>query len=140
MLRIFFYLISIEGLGQHMSPIEYRTVLKYRLMIPLFPVDEVCPICRKACLNRFGEHPVHCRELPNFKYRHDFVRDVLFDVFTCAGVFVKKKALVNFLTDPLESRGEIYIEVGRCSGVWMGRRKTCMCGLDWSFPTCGIDD
>ncbi|PNX54601.1 auxilin-like protein, partial [Trifolium pratense] len=32
----------IEGLGLHMSSIEYRTVLKYCLMIPLFPIDEVC--------------------------------------------------------------------------------------------------
>ncbi|KAF5794491.1 hypothetical protein HanXRQr2_Chr08g0328661 [Helianthus annuus] len=32
--------IPIDGLGQHMSPVEYRTILKYRLMIPLFPVDE----------------------------------------------------------------------------------------------------
>ncbi|MCI51884.1 auxilin-like protein, partial [Trifolium medium] len=85
-----------------MSPIEYRTILKYCLMIPIFPVDEVCPVCHKACLNRFGEHAVHCRELPGYKYKHDLVRDVLFDVFNRAGVSVKKEAPVNFLTDPLE--------------------------------------
>jgi len=38
-----------------MSPMEYRTFLRYCLMIPLFPIDEVCPICRKACLDTFGE-------------------------------------------------------------------------------------
>ncbi|GJZ63144.1 hypothetical protein Tco_0619565 [Tanacetum coccineum] len=63
-------------------------------MIPLFLVDEICPVCRKACLDSFGKHVVHCKELPGFKYRHDMVRDVLFDV--CA----KKEALVNFLSDP----------------------------------------
>nr|GEX31761.1 putative reverse transcriptase domain-containing protein [Tanacetum cinerariifolium]GEX98803.1 putative reverse transcriptase domain-containing protein [Tanacetum cinerariifolium] len=63
-----------------MSPVEYRTILKYRLMIPLFPVDAICPICRKACLDSFGEHAVHCKELSGFKYRHDMVRDVLFDI------------------------------------------------------------
>ncbi|MFS7889274.1 putative reverse transcriptase domain, exostosin [Helianthus anomalus] len=77
----FLLAIPIDGLGQHMSPVEYRTILKYRLMIPLFPVDEVCPVCHKACLDSFGEHAVHCKELPGFKYRHDLVRDVLFDIF-----------------------------------------------------------
>ncbi|KAJ0449292.1 putative exostosin [Helianthus annuus] len=75
-----------------MSPVEYRTILKYRLMIPLFPVDEVCPVCHKACLDSFGEHAVHCKELPGFKYRHDLVRDVLFDIFRCAGISALKAA------------------------------------------------
>ncbi|KAL8258895.1 hypothetical protein R6Q59_026848 [Mikania micrantha] len=60
----FLTVIPIEGLGQHMSAVEYRAILKYRLMIPLFPVDEPCPICRKVCLDKFGEHAVHCKELP----------------------------------------------------------------------------
>nr|GEY23295.1 hypothetical protein [Tanacetum cinerariifolium] len=82
----FLLAIPIDGLGQHMSPVEYRTILKYRLMIPLFPVDAICPVCRKACLDFFGEHAVHCKELPGFKYRHDMVRDVLFDIWKHACV------------------------------------------------------
>jgi hypothetical protein len=77
----FLLAIPIDGLGQHMSRVEYRTILRYRLMIPLFPIDEVCPIYRKACLDTFGEHVVHCKQLPDFKYKHDFVRDVLFYIF-----------------------------------------------------------
>ncbi|GJZ95308.1 putative reverse transcriptase domain-containing protein [Tanacetum coccineum] len=64
----FLLAIPIYGLGQHMSPVEYRTILKYRLMIPLFPVDAICPVCHKACLDSFAEHAVHCKELPGFKY------------------------------------------------------------------------
>ena len=86
----FLLAIPIDGLGQHMSPIEYRTILRYRLMIPLFPKDEVCPVCRKACLDTFGEHATHCKELPSFKCRQDLVRDVLFDIFRRAGISVKK--------------------------------------------------
>ena len=48
---------------------------------------------------------VHCKELPSFKYIHDFVRDVLFDIFKWAGVPVKKKnTLVYFLIDPLDRK------------------------------------
>jgi hypothetical protein len=86
----FLLTIPIEGLCQHMSPVEYHTVLKYRLMISLFLVDEVCLVCCKACLNSFGEHAAHCRELLSFKYKHVFVRDVLFDIFKRVGVPVKK--------------------------------------------------
>ncbi|GKB61912.1 hypothetical protein Tco_0918098, partial [Tanacetum coccineum] len=38
----FLLAIPIDGLDQHMSPVEYRTILKYHLMIPLFPVDAIC--------------------------------------------------------------------------------------------------
>jgi len=76
-------------------------------MIPLFPIGEVCPICRKACLDTFGEHVVHCKELLGFKYRHDFVRDALFDIFRRTGVSVKKEAPVNFLTGPLDGRSTL---------------------------------
>ncbi|GJV06054.1 hypothetical protein Tco_1343710 [Tanacetum coccineum] len=61
----FLTVIPIEGLGQHMSTLEYRTILKYRLMILLFLVDEPCPICHKVYLDSFGEHAVHCKELPD---------------------------------------------------------------------------
>nr|GEV90024.1 putative reverse transcriptase domain-containing protein [Tanacetum cinerariifolium] len=47
------------------------------------------------------------RELPGFKYRHDLVRDVLYDVLKRAGISSKKEAPVNFLTDPLEGRSTL---------------------------------
>nr|GEY12557.1 AP-1 complex subunit mu-2 [Tanacetum cinerariifolium] len=77
----FLLAIPIDGLGQHTSPVKYRTILKDRLMIPLFPIDEICPVCRKACLGSFGEHAVRCKEFSGFKHRHDMVRDVHFDVW-----------------------------------------------------------
>lgn len=76
-----------------MAPVEYRTILKYRLMILLFPVDEICSVCRKACLDSLGEHAIHCKELPGFKYRHDMVRDVLLTFVGVLGSPPKKKHL-----------------------------------------------
>ncbi|GJS89980.1 hypothetical protein Tco_0772616 [Tanacetum coccineum] len=51
----FLLAIPIDGLGQHMSQVEYYTILKYRFMISLFPVDAICLVCRKACLDSFGD-------------------------------------------------------------------------------------
>jgi hypothetical protein len=90
-----------------MSLVKYRTIFRHRLMIPLFPIDGVCPVCHKMCLNTFGEHVVYCKELSSFKYMHNFARDVLFYIFRRAGVSVKNEAPVNFLTDPLDRRSTL---------------------------------
>ncbi|KAL8252388.1 hypothetical protein R6Q59_036081 [Mikania micrantha] len=103
----FLTVIPIEGLGQCISAVEYRSILKYQLMIPMYPEDETCPICRKACMDKYGEHAVHCKELPGFKYRHDWVQDVLWDILRRAGISAKKEAPVNFLTDPMEGRSTL---------------------------------
>ncbi|KAK2399459.1 hypothetical protein QL285_049269 [Trifolium repens] len=71
---------------------------------------------------------------------HDPVMDVLFDIFRRAGISVKKEAPVNFLTDPLEGRSTFRPADVLVHGCWMGRRQTCLCGLEWSFPTCGTKD
>ncbi|KAK2440786.1 hypothetical protein QL285_012159 [Trifolium repens] len=96
-----------------------------RPVIPLFPTDEVCPVCRKACMDRFWEHAVHCRELLGFKYRHDFVCDVLFYVFKRACVSVKKEAPVNFLMDPLKGRSKLRPADILVYG-WVGGKHTCL--------------
>ncbi|KAL6521158.1 hypothetical protein OROGR_017727 [Orobanche gracilis] len=132
----FFLPIPIDGLGQHMSPVEYRTILKYRLLIPLFPVDELCPICRKTCLDSFGEHAIHCKDLPGFKYRHDMVRDVLFDVFRRDGISAKKEAPVNFLTDPLEGRLTLRPADILVFG-WIGGKHACV-DLTGVSPLVGL--
>ncbi|KAJ0745299.1 putative exostosin [Helianthus annuus] len=113
------------------SPVEYRTILKYRLMIPLFPVDEVCTVCHKACLDSFREHAIHCRELPGFKYRHDLVRDVLVDIFRCAGV------------SPLVGLGGSAFTVGQAaSGKVTKHEKACIDNqhvfIPFAFDTFGF--
>ncbi|KAL4583664.1 hypothetical protein LXL04_008246 [Taraxacum kok-saghyz] len=108
----FLLAIPIDGLGQHMSHIYYRSILKYRLMIPLFPVDEICPVCRKACLDTFGEHAVHCKDLPGFKYRHDMK-----NLKRCIRDTLRKKRMVAFLIldNPKESITEAveFFEAGK---------------------------
>ncbi|KAJ0795426.1 putative galactolipase [Helianthus annuus] len=121
----FLTVIPIEGLGQCMSAVEYRTILKYRLMIPMYPEDETYPICRKACMDKYGEHAVHCKELPGFKYRHDGVRDVLGDILRRAGISAKKEAPVNFLTDPMEGRSTLRPADLLVFG-WAGGKHACV--------------
>jgi hypothetical protein len=85
-----------------MPPIEYCTILKYRMIIALFSVDEVCLSCRKACLDRFEEHEIYCLELSCFKYMTLCVLSFFVFLIRCAGIFAEKETHANFLTDPLE--------------------------------------
>ncbi|KAJ0626410.1 putative exostosin [Helianthus annuus] len=126
------------GLGQCMSAVEYRAILKYRLMVPLFPVDDPCPVCRKSCLDTFGEHAIHCKELPGFKYRHDLVRHVLYDVLKRAGISAKKEAPMNFLTDPLEGRSTLRPADILVFG-WEGGKHACV-DLTGVSPLVGLRD
>ncbi|GKD53112.1 hypothetical protein Tco_1286499, partial [Tanacetum coccineum] len=94
-------------------------------MISLFPVDAICHVCRKACLDSFGEHAVRCKELSGFKYRHDMVRDVLFDICRLAGISAKKEASVNFLTDPSDGRSILRPADVLVFG-WVGGKYACV--------------
>ncbi|KAJ0558615.1 putative exostosin [Helianthus annuus] len=105
-------------------------------MIPLFSVDKICVVCHKACLDSFGEHAVHCRELPGFKYRHDLVRDILFDIVRRAGISAKKEAPVNFLTDPLEGRSTLRPADILVFG-WVGGKHVCV-DLTGVSPLVGL--
>nr|GEV35728.1 putative reverse transcriptase domain-containing protein [Tanacetum cinerariifolium] len=68
---------------------------------------------------------VHCKELLGFKYRHDMVRDVLFDVCRRAGIFMKKKAPMNFLIDPLDRRSTLRLADVLIFG-WVGGKHACV--------------
>jgi hypothetical protein len=96
---------------------------------PQIPLDnlsisrwwDICSVCHKVCLDRFMEYVVYCRELLDFKYIHDCVCDVLFDVW----VSVKKETPVNFLTNPLEERSTL-----RSADIllyeWVGGKNVCV--------------
>ncbi|GJU72051.1 mutator type transposase [Tanacetum coccineum] len=80
---------------------------------------------REACLDSFGEHVVHCKELPGFKYLHDMVRDILFDICRRARISVKKEAPMNFLTDPSDGRSTLRPADILVFG-WVGGKHACV--------------
>ncbi|GJW29230.1 putative reverse transcriptase domain-containing protein [Tanacetum coccineum] len=51
--------------------------------------------------------PIDGLELTGFKYRHNMVRDILFDICRRAGISANKEAPVNFLIDPLDGRSTL---------------------------------
>nr|GEY79590.1 putative reverse transcriptase domain-containing protein [Tanacetum cinerariifolium] len=132
----FLLAIPIDGFGHYMSPVEYRTILKYRLIILLFSADAICPVCCKTCLDSFGEHAIHYKKLPGFEYRHDMVRDVLFDICRRAEISAKKEAHVNFLIDPSDGRSTLRPTDGLVFG-WV-RGKHAFVDLTGVSPLVGL--
>ncbi|GKB63997.1 hypothetical protein Tco_0920183 [Tanacetum coccineum] len=63
-------------------------------------LDEICPVCRKACLDSFGEH-------------------------TRVGISSNIKALVNFLTDQLDGRSTLR-PVDVLIFGWVGGKHACV--------------
>ncbi|GKC21173.1 hypothetical protein Tco_1023323 [Tanacetum coccineum] len=57
----FLTIIPIEGLGQHISALEYRTILKYRLMIPLHDLvrDVLYDVLKRAGISSKKEAPMN---------------------------------------------------------------------------------
>lgn len=66
---------------------------------------------------------VSCREILDSKYRHEVVRDVLFDVYRPTDIYVKIEAHVNFLTYPMDGRSTLSLPDILVFG-WVGEKHT----------------
>ncbi|PWA93661.1 hypothetical protein CTI12_AA068230 [Artemisia annua] len=56
----FLFIIPIDGLGQRMNHRQFRSVLCYRLAIPVFDEGSLCPSCNVHRMDQWGDHAVHC--------------------------------------------------------------------------------
>lgn len=70
-------------------------------------------------------HTIHCRKLLSFKYRYEYVGNVLFDIFRWTRVYVKKKVLVIFFIHPHEGR-PILRPDNVLMYVWVGGKYVCV--------------
>lgn len=59
--------MPIHGFNQAVGPRQFRSVLQYRLCIPLFTTDSQCTRCNRD-MDIYGDHALHCARLsaPNF--------------------------------------------------------------------------
>ncbi|KAL5730364.1 hypothetical protein ACHQM5_003194 [Ranunculus cassubicifolius] len=93
------YAIPIDGLGQKMNDRQFRSVLCFRLTIPLFAAGSLCPSCGTKELDIWGDHATLCSSDVGVKWRHNVVRDVLTDICGRVGIVVRKEAPLGFLNE-----------------------------------------
>ncbi|GJY22392.1 putative reverse transcriptase domain-containing protein [Tanacetum coccineum] len=84
--------VPISGLGQTMNGKTYRSVLCYRLGVPLFSVSKPCSACSRVFAGDiYGDHAVSCAGIIGIKHRHNMVRDTLVDICFRSGISAGKE-------------------------------------------------
>nr|GEV98996.1 putative reverse transcriptase domain-containing protein [Tanacetum cinerariifolium] len=94
----FLFTIPIDGLGQRMNHRQFRSVLCYRFLVPMFTECSLCPSCNAHQMDQWGDHAVHCCSEVGVKFRHNLVRDILVDICSKVGIMVRKEAPMGFLS------------------------------------------
>ncbi|GKB50127.1 hypothetical protein Tco_0900880 [Tanacetum coccineum] len=84
--------VPISGLGQTMNGKTYRSVLCYRLGVPLFSVSKPCSACSRVFAGDiYGDHVVSCVGTIGIKHCHNMVRDTLVDICFRSGISAGKE-------------------------------------------------
>ncbi|GKB91303.1 hypothetical protein Tco_0963575 [Tanacetum coccineum] len=84
--------VPISGLGQTMNGKTYRSVLCYRLGVPLFSVSKPCSACSRVFIEDiYGDHAISCAGIIGIKHRHNMVRDTLVDICFRSGISAGKE-------------------------------------------------
>ncbi|GJW01398.1 putative reverse transcriptase domain-containing protein [Tanacetum coccineum] len=70
----------------------YRSVLCYRLGVPLFSVSKPCSACSRVFIEDiYGDHAISCAGIIGIKHRHNMVRDTLVDICFRSGISAGKE-------------------------------------------------
>ena len=66
-----------KALGLHLKPLEFTTMVRYRLGLPVFQAEGPCPACGRHS-DRLGDHALGCAQQGERIYRHNALRDIVF--------------------------------------------------------------
>nr|GFA10645.1 pentatricopeptide repeat (PPR) superfamily protein [Tanacetum cinerariifolium] len=69
-----------------------------RFQLPMFSEGCLCLSCNAHEMDQRGDHAVHCCSEVGVKFRHNFLRDILVDICSKAGIIVRKEAPMAFLS------------------------------------------
>jgi hypothetical protein len=86
------------GLGQVMTPVEFRSALHFRLLIPMRNCSSLCDLCKKRDMDIFGYHALSCGGVGSRRTRrHNTVVDALYDISQGSGFHPTANAPVQCL-------------------------------------------
>ncbi|PWA58713.1 hypothetical protein CTI12_AA302350 [Artemisia annua] len=111
----FLFTITIDGLGQRMNHRQFRSVLCYRLSVPMFSEGSLFLSCNVHRMDKWGDHAVHCSSEVGVKFRHNLVRDILVDICSKVGIM----GLENGMERKMEV-GKKGLKTGKCSKEILG--------------------
>jgi hypothetical protein len=82
--------VPLPILGLHLKPREFKFAVNYRLGMPLYQEEGVCPACGKAA-DEFGDHSVACAHTGERIARHNHLANMLFRVAQSANLAPTKE-------------------------------------------------
>ena len=80
-----------KNLGLHLKPREFRVCIQYRLGIPVFRSDGICPACHSYESDKEGDHAIACGWEGERIARHNHLRDALFQTASQAALGPRKE-------------------------------------------------
>ncbi|ORY26748.1 hypothetical protein BCR33DRAFT_725977 [Rhizoclosmatium globosum] len=90
----FLLALPMEGLHLVMSPVEYRAILRYRLLMPLYTGRRRCRHCEHV-MDLFGDHAFCCGGHSGSWSRHNFLRDTLAALVRQVGILCRENGEVR---------------------------------------------
>jgi hypothetical protein len=82
--------VPLPILGLHLKPREFKFAVNYRLGMPLYQEEGVCPACGKAA-DEYGDHSVACAHTGERIARHNHLANMLFRVAQTANLAPTKE-------------------------------------------------
>ena len=83
--------VPVKSLGLHLRPLEFTTSVKYRLGMPVYQRSGPCRACTVQESDRFGDHAVGCGSEGTRIYRHNSIRDSLYQTAKSAALSPAKE-------------------------------------------------
>jgi hypothetical protein len=85
------WLVRCPGFGFRLTNDMWRTAVRFRLAIPVYIREVMCPLCSTEPLDVYGIHSVYCSGADGAIFRHNLVRDTIFTIARQANVTVRKE-------------------------------------------------
>ena len=70
--------VPIKALGLHLRPLEFVASVKYRLGSPVYAKEGLCSACKQQTSDAFGDHSLGCSSNGERIFRHNILRDAIF--------------------------------------------------------------
>ncbi|ORY23253.1 hypothetical protein BCR33DRAFT_748486 [Rhizoclosmatium globosum] len=90
----FLLALPMEGLHLVMSPVEYRAILRYRLLMPLYTGRRRCRHCEHV-MDLFGDNAFCCGGHSGSWSRHNFLRGTLAALVRQVGILCRENGEIR---------------------------------------------
>lgn len=130
--------LVINGLSQkkNLNNFSYHIILKYLFMISLIFIDEVCSFCVRCVWISLGSTQFIVKGFQDLNIGMILLGTFFYIYIQIDRSICEDKDSCKILDRPIIGK----IKPNKFLMYMWVEKKTCMCGFDWNFHVCGIDE